>query len=89
MRREELTRMLAEECPEAGVVGLRFSVADHVPAAAGPPPPPAPPAPPVPSAVDRREGERASEGVDDPQVRDLVARAAAAAAARLRASSDT
>jgi hypothetical protein len=80
MRREELVRMLAEAAPDAGVTGLRFSVADHVPA--GEPPPPPPPPPPVPGARERALGDDAAAGIADPAVRDLVARAAAAAEAR-------
>jgi hypothetical protein len=80
MRRDELVRMLAEAAPDAGVTGLRFSVADHVPA--GRPPPPPPPPPPAPDSRDRARGADAAEGIADPAVRDLVARAAAAAEAR-------
>lgn len=88
LRREELTARLAQACPEAGVAGLRFAVADHVPAAAGPPPPPPPAPPPVPSAADRRAAARAAEGVGDARLRELVERAAAACAARLRGSKE-
>lgn len=80
MRRDELVRLLAEAAPDAGITGLRFSVADHVPAAEPPPPPPPPP--PVPGARERAFGHGAAEGIADPAVRDLVARAAAAAEAR-------
>jgi hypothetical protein len=80
MRREELVRLLAEAAPDAGVTGLRFSVADHVPAAAPPPPPP--PAPPAPGARERALGDDLAAGIADPDVRALVARAAAAAEAR-------
>ena len=80
MRRDELVRMLTEAAPDAGVTGLRFSVADHVPVAE--PPPPAPPPPPVPGARERTLGDDAAAGIADPAVRDLVARAAAAAEAR-------
>ncbi|MGE0027049.1 MAG: DciA family protein [Thermoleophilia bacterium] len=80
MRRDELVGLLARAAPDAGVTGLRFSVADHVPAAEPPPPPP-PPAP-VPGARERAFGDGAAEGIADPAVRDLVARAAAAAEAR-------
>ncbi len=85
MRREELTARLAEACPDAGVVGLRFAVADHVPAAASPEPGPAPrpPAPP-PTAAERRAGATAASSVGDPALRELIARAAAASAARRR-----
>jgi len=89
MRREELTLRLTEVCPEAEVVGLRFSVADHVPVAAGPaPPPPRPPAP-APGPADHAAAEAATAGVEDPEVRALIARAAAASAARHRGAPDT
>jgi hypothetical protein len=81
MRRDELVRLLAEAAPDAGVTGLRFAVADHVPAGEAQPPPAAPP-PPVPGARERAFGDGAAEGIADPAVRDLVARAAAAAEAR-------
>ncbi len=80
MRRDELVRMLAEAAPDAGVTGLRFSVADHVPSAEPPPPEHAPP--PAPGARERAFGDDAAAGIADPAVRDLVARAAAAAEAR-------
>lgn len=80
MRRDDLVRMLAEAAPDSGVTGLRFSVADHVPAVE--PPPPAPPPPPVPGARERALGHDAAAGIADPAVRDLVARAAAASEAR-------
>ena len=82
MRRDELVGLLAAAAPGAGVTGLRFSVADHVPAGDPPPPPPPPPAPPGADEVAR--GEAAAAGVEDPTVRALIARAAAAAAARQR-----
>jgi predicted nucleic acid-binding Zn ribbon protein len=82
-RREELVRRLAERCPEAEVTGLRFAVADQA-FAEGPAPEAAPAAPPTPTALQRAEGERAAAGVDDPALRALVARAAAASAARER-----
>ena len=80
MRRDELVRLLAQAAPDAGVTGLRFAVADHVPAAEPPPPPPAPA--PVPGPRERALGDDAAAGIADPAVRDLVARAAAAAEAR-------
>jgi hypothetical protein len=80
MRRDELVGLLAAAAPDAGVTGLRFSVADHVPA--GEPPPPPPPPPPAPGARERAMGDDVAAGIADPAVRDLVARAAAAAAAR-------
>ena len=87
MRRDELVRLLAQAAPDAGVTGLRFAVADHVPAAEPPPPPPAPA--PVPGPRERALGDDAAAGIADPAVRDLVARAAAAAEARrIRHSSD-
>jgi hypothetical protein len=80
MRRDELVALLAQAAPDAGVTGLRFSVADHVPAADPPPPPP--PAAPAPGPRERALGEDAAAGIDHPAVRALVARAAAAAEAR-------
>jgi len=80
-RRDELAARLRERCPEAGVVALRFTVADHVlpaPSAPGG----APSAPVAPSPAQRVEGSRAAQGVDDPRLRALVERAAAASAAR-------
>ncbi len=80
-RRDELTARLIAQCPEAGIVGLRFAVADH--AVAMPPDAPAPaPPPPVPTAAQRAVGAAAAAGVSDPVLRDLVERAAAASAAR-------
>ena len=84
MRRDELVGLLAAAAPDAGVTGLRFSVADHVPAPAPVvAPPPAPP--PAPGARERAIGDEAASGIADPAVRDLVARAAAAAEARRNA----
>jgi len=87
-RREELTARLVALCPGAGIVGLRFAVADHalpttpdVPAPAPPPPPPTP--------AQRAEGAAAAADVADPVLRDLVERAAAASAARLSRRSST
>ncbi|HMO01035.1 MAG TPA: DUF721 domain-containing protein [Miltoncostaeaceae bacterium] len=82
MRRDELVRLLAGAAPDAGVTGLRFSVADHVPAGEAPAPPAPAPPPPAPGARERAVGEDAAAGIADPAVRDLVARAAAAAEAR-------
>ncbi len=86
-RREDLLARLAAACPDAGLTGIRFSVADHAfggegTAAA------TPPLAPIPSAADRASGAAAAEGVEDPRLRDLVARAAAAAAARQTGPSD-
>ncbi len=89
MRRDELTRRLTDECPEAGVVGLRFSVADHVPRAASPPSAAAPPPPPAPTDDERAAATRATRDVEDPRVRDLIARATAASSARHRGSRET
>lgn len=83
LRREELTRRLAAECPGAEVAGLRFAVADHVPQPATPSPSP-PPRPVVPGPAARAAGARAAEGVGDARLRELVERAATAAAARAR-----
>jgi hypothetical protein len=80
-RRLELAAALAERCPEAGVSGLRFAVADHALRPAAPPAPP-PPGPPDPGPAERAAGAAAAAGVDDPALRDLIARAAAASAAR-------
>ena len=82
MRRDELRERLLARAPDTGVTALRFSVADHV--MTGPPEAPPPPRPaPRPSRGRRaRSGPRAAEGVADERLRDLVARAAAASAAR-------
>lgn len=86
-RREELTARLVAQCPDAGIVGLRFAVADHAlpvtPDAPSPPPPPPPPTP-----AQRAAGASAAAGVSDPVLRDLVERAAAASAARRSRASD-
>ena len=87
MRRDELVRLLAAAAPDAGVTGLRFSIADHVTAhAAAEPAVQAPPPPPVPGARERAIGDGAAAGIADPAVRDLIARAAAAAEARRNVS---
>lgn len=80
-RREDILARLAAACPAEGLTGIRFAVADHAfggEGAATAPPPLAP----TPSAADRASGRAAAQGVEDPRVRELVARAAAAAAAR-------
>jgi Dna[CI] antecedent, DciA len=82
-RRVELAARLARRCPDAGVSALRFAVADHVVPSPPPPAPPAP-APAVPGDAERREGAAAAAGLREPALRDLVARATAAAAARRR-----
>lgn len=83
-RRAELAERLARRCPEAGVSGLRFAVADHAVAQAAPEAlPPAPPAP-DPGPAERATGAAAAAGVREPGLRELVARAAAASAARRR-----
>jgi predicted nucleic acid-binding Zn ribbon protein len=81
-RRLELTAKLAEWAPEAAVAALRFAVADHV----VPAPSPARPAPAAatPSAAERDLGAAAAAGVGEPALRDLVARATTAPAARRR-----
>ncbi len=82
-RRADLAARLARRCPEAAVTALRFAVADHVVPAPAPAPAPAPP-PAVPGPADLARGAAAAEGVREPALRDLVARAAAASAARRR-----
>jgi predicted nucleic acid-binding Zn ribbon protein len=82
-RRLELTAKLAERAPEAAVAALRFAVADHVVPAPAPAPRAAPAAA-TPSAAERDLGAAAAAGVGEPALRDLVARAAAASAARRR-----
>jgi hypothetical protein len=80
-RREDLLARLIEACPEAGLTGIRFAVADHAfggRGGAGP----APALAPTPSPADRASGEALARDVQDPRLRELVARAAAAAAAR-------
>jgi hypothetical protein len=84
-RRGELAPRLARRCPEAGVSGLRFVVADHVVPPPPPEPPPAPPPRAAPRAAEREAGTAAAAGVREPALRDLVARAAAASATRRRA----
>jgi predicted nucleic acid-binding Zn ribbon protein len=82
-RRAELTARLAERCPEAAATSLRFAVADHAaaaPAAAAAPPPPPPP--PAPGPAERDLGAAAAADVREPALRNLIARAAAASAAR-------
>ena len=82
-RRAELAARLAERCPDAGVSTLRFAVADH--AVRPPPPPPrAAPPPAVPSAAERDAAAAAATEIGEPALRELVARAAAASAARRR-----
>ena len=51
--------------PDAGVTGLRFAVADHVPAAEPPPPPPAPAPVPGPRGA-RAVGDAAAAGIARP-----------------------
>lgn len=81
MRRDELLSRLVARSPDGGVSALRFAVADHVMA---PPddPPPAGPEPVAPSPAERRLGAAAADGLADARLRELVARAAAASAAR-------
>lgn len=80
-RREDLTARLIAEAPDAGIVGLRFSVADHaLPTAPEEPPPPPPPPPPTPAQ--RAAAAEAAAEVADPVLRNLIERAAAASAAR-------
>jgi hypothetical protein len=79
-QREELTARLIAACPDAGIVGLRFAVADH--ALPGPPQAPAPPPPPPPTPAQRAEAASAAAAVGDPVLRGLIERAAAASAAR-------
>jgi hypothetical protein len=82
-RRVDLAARLAERAPEARVAGLRFAVADHVVPAAPAAPRAAPP-PAAPSAAERDLGTAAAADVSEPALRGLVARAAAASAARRR-----
>jgi len=86
-RREELTARLVAECPDAGIVGLRFSVADHVLPSA-PEAPPAPPPPPPPTPAQRAAAASAAASVGDPVLRGLIERAAAASAARRERGGD-
>ncbi len=80
-RCEGLTSRLAAVCPDAGIVGLRFAVADHaLPVAPPPPAPPVRPAPPTPEQ--RAEAAASAAGVSDPALRELIERAVAASAAR-------
>jgi hypothetical protein len=80
MRSQELLERVTAACPDAGVAGLRFVVADHVAVERAPEaPPPAPP--PAPTAAQRAAARAAAAGLADERLRDLVARAAAASAA--------
>ena len=80
-RRDQLTARLIARCPDAGIVGLRFAVADH--AVAMPPDAPSPPPPPpAPTAAQRAAAAASSSAVSDPVLRDLIERATAASAAR-------
>jgi len=88
MRRDDLLERLLARAPDTGVTALRFSVADHALAAAPEAPPPPRPAP-RPTRAQTALGARAAEGLADERLRDLVARAAAASAARRGTSSDT
>ncbi len=87
MRRDDLLARLLARAPDTGVTALRFAVSDHVVVA----PPEALPAPrpaPRPTPTQRAVGARAAEGLADERLRDLVARAAAASAARRTGSPD-
>lgn len=86
-RREELTARLVAECPDAGIVGLRFAVADHAVAPLPDAPPPTPP-PPPPTPAQRAAAASAAADVADPELRGLIERAAAASAARRSRASD-
>lgn len=77
MQADRLQDLLAQALgdPDA-VAGLRFVVADHaIPATDDGPRRPAPPPPPAPEAT--AAGAAAAAAIDDPALRDLVARAAA------------
>ena len=87
MRRDELLGRLLARAPDTGVTALRFVVADHVVVAAPETPPPPRPAP-RPTRAQAELGARAAEGLADERLRDLVARAAAASAARRAAPPD-
>ena len=84
-RREELLERLRDELGDASALtGLRFSVADHV---AGAPAREAsertpPRRAPRPTSADRQAGEREAEGIDNREIRALIARLAASARAR-------
>jgi hypothetical protein len=77
MRTDELMQRLADIMGDAdAVAGLRFVVADHaIPAAEQAPVRPDPPPPPGPDSLARARA--ATEAIDDPELRDLVTRAAA------------
>jgi predicted nucleic acid-binding Zn ribbon protein len=83
-RRAELAPRLARLCPDAGVTALRFAVADHVLPPPAPQPDPVSPPRAAPGPAEREAGTAAAAGVREPALRDLVARAAAASAARRR-----
>jgi hypothetical protein len=86
-RRDQLTARLIAQCPDAGIAGLRFAVADHALPVA-PEVVPDAPRPPAPTPRQRLDAAAAAAGVSDPVLRDLVERAAAASAARISRRSD-
>ncbi len=77
MRTDELMQRLADIMGDAdAVAGLRFVVADHaIPAPEQAPVRPEPLPPPGPDSLARARA--ATEAIDDPELRDLVTRAAA------------
>lgn len=77
MRSDEIALRLADLLGDPNAVaGLRFVVADHaIPQADPSPPPRRIPPPPGPAAVAR--AEEATRGIEDPDLRALVTRAAA------------
>ena len=75
-RAEELRDALRRRVPEVPLRSIRPIVADH---ALGVGPPPAPrPRPPTPTDEEIARAGRIAEGVGDPRLRELIARAAAA-----------
>ncbi|MCU0306774.1 MAG: DUF721 domain-containing protein [Thermoleophilia bacterium] len=88
-RQELILARLAELAPEERVAGLRFVVADHAlppppgAAATGPAAPaPAPRAAPRPTPAQSTAAAGLVAGIEDPEIRALAARAAAAGLAR-------
>ena len=77
-RREELWERLQRAVPDAGLTGIRFSVSDtavSLPPALAEPPPARAPRPPT--AAERERAEALVAEVSDPELRALLARAAA------------
>lgn len=79
----QIQHELALAAPAAGLTGLRFAPGP-VPAAAAPPEQRRPPRP-MPGEAERRAAAAIAAAIEDPQLRESVARAAAASLARAAA----